>query len=70
MMPTEAVSIKHPERLKSAKGDPSPLFTYNVGLRSSTKSYQEHEQMLIGVLGSKAVYQIYPGALSSATLES
>jgi hypothetical protein len=66
-MPAEAVSIKRSERYKSAKSDPSTLFTYDLSQRFQA-SHPEPEQLLIGVLGSKAVYQIYPGSLTSAIL--
>jgi hypothetical protein len=66
-MPAEAISIKRSERYKSVKSDPTILFTSSFGQRVQG-SHPEHEQMLIGVLGSKAVYQIYPGSLTSATM--
>jgi hypothetical protein len=68
-MPAEAASIKRSERYKSVKSDPTTLFTYNLSQRVQG-SPPEHEQMLIGVLGSKAVYQIYPGSLTSAMIQS
>ena len=66
-MPAEAVSIKRLERYKSAKSDPSMPFTYNLSQRFQAP-HPEPEQMLIGVLGSKADYQIYPGSLTSAII--
>jgi len=68
-MPAEAVSIKRSERYKSVKSDPTALFTYNLSQRGQG-SHPEHEQMLIGVLGSKAFYQIYPSSLTSAMMQS